>query len=368
MFRSSHLLLTLALLGPLVTELHAQAPATLPSVPAPAANASSLDFLKELPQPPDVPASLMEPAPPQIQTADAAEAPYFQLDPLLDPPHLPQPGWFVAAEAQLTRPRVLGALVPETPAVVPGVGPVVVSLGAVPLDWTVGPKLSAGYRLPSGFGDLLMSYRFFNTQGSNPIVANPNTGLFGASPAMQTSRLSLNQLDLDYSSREYTPYARLGMRWWLGLRFTDFSYNATAIEPGVPFGNIDAVRVTDFTLGIGVHAGVEVDWKLPGSGLFIVNKLDVATNMAKNNESFDAESSTLGTGGASRFSRSTQIPYVNYQLGLGWQPPVWSAAHFFMGYQFEHWWQMGFDRSGSIGFSRLDLENQGVVWQATFNF
>jgi hypothetical protein len=372
--RSSHLLLILAFLGVVVSDGYGQVPDAGPAVavPAPTANWQP-QVLQELPRPLDTPRSLMAPAPTQVQTDAAAEAPYFQVDPLLDPPEFGQPGFFSAVEIQLIRPRTSDSLFgPETAffglpgLVVPGNGgPGTVQLHGVPLDWTASPKFTVGYRLPSGFGAFLMSYRFFNTQGSG-LVPTAATGLDpGVATASETSRLSLNQLDIDYTSRVYTPYPRFGMRWWLGLRLTDFFYDSTAVEPGAVFGGIDRVQTTDVTLGIGAHAGVELDWlKSERTGLMAVSKLDLATAGAKTNQNFTASSSTLAAGAAEHDSRSTTIPSLNWQLGIGWQPPRWHAT-FFMGGQIEYWWNVGNNPSS---LSRLNVGDYGIVWQAAFNF
>ena len=34
------------------------------------------------------------------------------------------------------------------------------------LNWTVSPRFEAGYRLPSGFGEIDVSYRFLLTEGA----------------------------------------------------------------------------------------------------------------------------------------------------------------------------------------------------------
>ena len=39
--------------------------------------------------------------------------------------------------------------------------------------------------------------------------------------------------------------------------------------------------------------------------------------------------------------------------------------HFFLGYQFEYWWNVG---RLSTSFARGELEDQGVVLRAEFNF
>ncbi len=60
-----------------------------------------------------------------------------------------------------------------------------VALPNAPLDWTVAPTITVGYRLPSGFGEFALSYRGFATQG---------TVTFGTPTAPPlNSRLDLNR-------------------------------------------------------------------------------------------------------------------------------------------------------------------------------
>ena len=67
------------------------------------------------------------------------------------------------------------------------------------LDWTVSPRFEVGYRLPSGFGEVDVAYRFLLAEGSgsttDPIAAPDAT-------AALTSHLNINVGDVDYASRE----------------------------------------------------------------------------------------------------------------------------------------------------------------------
>jgi hypothetical protein len=383
-FQRNHLLLLVAIFGTFVSgawgQGPAEAPLAAPAAPPPSTpgvdeSAEVREIVDGLPRPLDVPRSLMEPTPPQAELGTAAERPYFQVDPLLDPPDLDRPGWFVGAEMQLTKPKVYKALTnlgEQTLLNASGAGVQVAPIGGVivepysaPFDWTVGPKLTAGYRLPSGFGGLSLSYRFFFTQGTALNGPNANTGLDGATGFTQHSRLSVNQVDLDYSSREYTPFRRLGMKWWLGLRLSDYFFDSQDTEPGAGGGGVSTVYVGMKTLAIGVHGGVELDWRIRQSGLFIVNKLDIASGTAKEQVDFRAVSSANGTSGFYSIAPSTSIPYVNWQLGVGWQPPRLPQAFVFMGGQIEYWWNVGADSNFN---GNLDIANRGFVWQAGFNF
>src|SRR5690242_3573494 len=94
------------------------------------------EFLKTLPRPPDQPASLLAPAPPLGPPPPDLERPYFQTDPLLDPPALGLPGWFGDVDFGILKPHLVNqlrlpvTLPPSSPPVtgnVPGIPPGVVT-------------------------------------------------------------------------------------------------------------------------------------------------------------------------------------------------------------------------------------------------
>jgi hypothetical protein len=58
-------------------------------------------------------------------------------------------------------------------------------------------------------------------------------------------------------------------------------------------------------------------------------------------------------------------PMLNAQVGVGWQPPCYPAARFFLGYQYEYWWRLGANLDTG---SRADLWDQGIVLQAAFRY
>ena len=101
MIRSGRILLLLAALGgAAATTARAQSPAAAPEPDAPSPSASPCNRRRP---------SLQPPAPPAPPTPTFAPAPlpgpYFEVDPLLDRPPLPQPGWFADAD--------LGAVIPH---------------------------------------------------------------------------------------------------------------------------------------------------------------------------------------------------------------------------------------------------------------
>src|SRR5208282_3982273 len=128
----------------------AQAPQAVPAPSSPSAiEAVFPNPLPGLPRPGDTPASLMAPPAPTSAPVDLS-APYFQPDPLLDPPQLPQPGWFTGLDLAVVGPHVKNRL---TDTVQVGTRPTdTVHAPTADLDWTVAPDVELGYRLPAGFG------------------------------------------------------------------------------------------------------------------------------------------------------------------------------------------------------------------------
>jgi hypothetical protein len=317
--------------------------------------------LPGLPRPPDVPHSLLEPAPPapSFSCADLP-GPYFELDPRLDPPCFPQPGWFTEVELGIVGAHVKNRLTDRVQ--VDGRPPDMVHLPGAPLDWTVAPGVAIGYRLPSGFGDFLLHYHFLNTDGTGS-VAGPDA------VAALKSRLAINVADLDYASREfYTlqwPYVE--MKWWFGLRFADAFFDSRAEEPlaAAALGSgILETRVSNNFWGIGPHVGAELSRRFNESGLMLVSSVDGATLLGRIRQNF-SEESTASLIGSTRASNPQDVPIVKFFFGVAWQPT--SSGHIRMdaGYEYEYWWNVGrITRNGSRG----ELSNQGVLLRAAYNW
>ena len=170
---------------------------------------------------------------------------YFQEDPLLDLPQLPAPGWFAGAEASLVGPHVTNQLKNFVPGRIDQI-----ALPSAQLDWTVSPRFDIGYRLPSGFGEFSLGYRFLTSQGSDS-----SEQLLG--PASLSSMLDINQFDFDYSSREISLGDDWIMKWTIGGRlafvyFDSQAYQAFAL-PGSP-NYVLGQKATNFFDGFGPHA------------------------------------------------------------------------------------------------------------------
>ena len=109
------------------------------------------------------------------------ECPYFEKDPLLDPVCLPHPGWLFDVEMDILGTHVFNHVGETDPTVVPpGVNGVNVPMAT--LNWTVSPRFEAGYRLPSGFGEFDVSYRFLLTNGVGTLPAGTPASPTSAPP------------------------------------------------------------------------------------------------------------------------------------------------------------------------------------------
>ncbi|MFI5454923.1 MAG: hypothetical protein ACHRXM_05680 [Isosphaerales bacterium] len=395
MDRRARLLLTVAFLGWVLAmpAARAQAPAPLPAAatpapatrpeiaefgdhvqnlpaPLPAASAPASgwepEFLKSLPQPPDQPRSLFQPAPTFGPPPPDLERPYFQFDPILDPPQWgQQPGWFSDVQLGVIHPQIFFGQMKHSVAT-PAGRSVLVAPGAAQQPWTVAPRLEVGYRLPSGFGGFSFSDRFFSTSGTGPFIGP-------AGSTTRTTRLGVNYSDWDYNSREYTPWANWEMEWRAGIRLAETWITNRVDEPFATAAagrGVFAAGDSNYTVGAGPHFGVELDRRAPQSGLLFVAKLDIANTFTRERQLFSASTTTLGPTGVPMRGVFTQnfwqqVPILNYQVGLGWQPPRYPNVKLFVGYVYEFWWQVASNSNitPQSGGTRGFFDNQGLVFQ-----
>jgi hypothetical protein len=246
-----------------------------------------------------------------------------------------------------------------------------VAPGAAPLGWAVAPRFELGYRLPSGFGAIAVSDRFFSTSGTDSLIG-PGVA------TMRTTRITANYTDIDYISREFTPWANWGMTWVAGLRQAE-TFIGTRLER--PFdqaaadGGTFAARASNEAWGMGPHFGVALDRQLGQSGLSFVAKLDIANVFERAYQRFSAVTTTLTPAGRPDHGLGKniffqEVPILNYQVGLDWRSPRLPNAHLFVGYLYEMWWQVGTNSTlaGTSANQRLDFNNQGIVFQFGLNF
>jgi hypothetical protein len=370
MARTARLLLALALLAaPLaVSRGYAQKPAEPPASPAPAAEPG---FLQTLPRPPDLPGSLLAPAPPLGPPPPDLERPYFQEDPLLDPPELGQIGWFGRVDVGILKPHLKNQLsnAITVPLTFADGSTATVGLPAARLDWTVSPRFTVGYQLPSGFGGLALSYRFLASQGTDNVV-----GADG--PAVLKSRLDAHVADFGWTSREYTPWNAVDMKVYFGLRYVAVYFDSQGTEPfdeaAAGTGIFDA-RTTNSYWGIGPDVGLDLSRRLGQSGLSVLGHLDFSTQIGNVRQGFFASSTALVAEGLppeaqAHDSGTMPVGIGNARLGLNWQPPAYPNLCLFAGYQIEYWWNVGRRIPSGVPGPFGEFFDSGIVLQARFNY
>jgi hypothetical protein len=317
--------------------------------------AAAVDPLPNYPHPPDEPRSLFTQSKP-IAVLPPLPGPYFEQDPLLDPPQFPATGCFADAEIGFFASHVKNHLVNAVQ--IGNNTPDIVQLPSASLDWTVSPRFEVGYRLPSGFGEFVMGYRFLVTEGSTNTI-----GLDGF--ANLKSRLDMNVFDWDYASREYSLWPNCEMKWRVGVRLAYVYFDSQSIEPiglaAAGSGIFEQGESNSF-VGFGPHAGVELSHHFGDTGLSLTGRVDFASLLGRIRQGFFEQSTTFNDG-ETRNSGSQGVPTVNVQAGLSWQPPQCKGVSFFLGYQYEHWWSIG-----QLGDSSAEVTDQGIFIRAAYNF
>jgi hypothetical protein len=369
MVRSSWFGFALAMLTAVFLEqssARGQNPAPAPPAGPPAPDASAYNPLPDLPRPLEAPRTLLLPAP-AASTAECAPlpGPYFVNEPLFDDPNLPQPGWFAAAEVAGVAPHVGEKIMGQVQ--IGANAPNQVALPNAPLDWTVAPRITLGYRLPSGFGEFALSYRGFASQGTETFADTDG-------PAALKSRLALNQVDLDYLSREYSLWPDWDMTWHVGLRLSTVYYDSTAEESQAAAAAGSGVfqqHSSNNYWGIGPNAGVALARRIKGTGLSFLTSVDATDHLGRVSQNFTETSTATNASGQfltgdTRNNGSQSVPVVNVQAGIQWDLPQMPHSNLFLGYVYEYWWDIG--RLSTSPGSHGEMSDQGIVFRAEFNF
>jgi hypothetical protein len=224
------------------------------------------------------------------------------------------------------------------------------------LNWTVAPRFELGYLLPDSAGAFIFAYRFLVTDGGTNLSSD--LGDF-----FVKSRLSFNQFDIDYASAPYSPLARYTLQWRIGARILS-SYFDSRIS-----NDFFEERATNYFYGAGPHATLDFERRfkeLPELGIF--TRLDGAVAVGqltqRFNEAFVDQFGNVVSAGSS-FRRTQAVPMFLFQAGLSYRP-LGPAADYFrltVGYQYEHWWEIG-----NLGDSRGELTTQGVFFRGEIDF
>lgn len=373
MVRITYILIVLAAwIGSFPAEVAAQAAVAAPNPPATnLAGSPEPDPLPGLPRPPDQPASLFQPAPAQpVYGCPELEHPYFECDPRLDPACLPQPGWLFDVDL-----NIMGSSVVERLGAPPfpngNAVPFIVSVPMAALNWTVSPRFEAGYRLPSGFGEIDVSYRFLLAAGTGTTPAGAAASP-DAAAALQ-SHLNMNVGDVDYASRETSLGPNWDMKWRIGLRTADVFFASQADEPlaaAAAGSGFFERSISNNFWGIGPHAALELKLRRNPWGLGWVGRLDAGLLFGDVQQNFGRLSTTPGASGSYVFDMDEQVPTLGGFLGVDWRPPCHPNLDLLLGYTAEYWWNVGrlSDPDLYNGQSAGEVGTQGVQLRLEYNY
>ena len=306
--------------------------------------------------------------------------------PLLDRPEAAQPGFFVNGESSLVFPHfqnqlqggqvTLGQTSGVSPSssvgLPPGAGmPItgdIVSLPSTHFNPTVSPRLELGYRLPDGWGEIRLGYRFMDTTDSGAVF------LPGLGPANQNGRLDVQFVDLDYGTQQFSLGPDWEMRTAIGLRYSEvfFDSQVAFVNPTASvgaFGTVPFTRLTESeAMGnwyIGAHAIMEVGRKLWVPDLSLFGRVEGTGMYGRVHQTF--KETFLEAPGITQIDVTNGVgcPVVAGQVGLSWDIPNWNHSRLMVGYQYEIWWQFG---RGDNDLSFGTLDDQGLFLRAEFNF
>ena len=337
--------------------------------PASTIQASPVPEFANWPRPAEVPASLYTQAPvPTPYGCAQIPGPYFEHDPLVDPPSFPQPGWVADVEVSAVGPHLFQSL--SNGVAVGGTAPGSIRIPITLLDWTVSPRLEVGYRLSEGFGAFMLSWQYIGTTGtgSTPFGPDGYAGLGG--------RLNYNLSDLDYVSREFTPWDHWGMQWRFGFRQVYMFYDTTVSTPtaaaAAGTGILQESGANGYR-GWGGHVGVQLDrefnQQLPG--LSLVAKLDFGDTAGFVQQRITQ--TTLGGGfAAGEIQQGQAAPSLAGQLGVSYRPPG-GRYEFYLGGFYQYWWNVGTLPNFALNVSGApmsggELSLTGVTARFSFNY
>jgi hypothetical protein len=287
------------------------------------------------------------------------------LDPLLDRPQAPLPGFFINVESSVVHPHLTNQL--QNMVVLSSTRTDLVQFPGNDLDWVVMPSIALGYRLADGWGAFELSYRFLISQGSTSFAGS------GGAPGLgQKTRLDVHVVDLDYLSREYSLGPDWEMRWAIGARglFLYFDSQLSLLN-GMPSpGDVLSQFETNQLYAYGAHAQLDLSRRLPFHGWAVFGRFDGSGMVGRVGQTYSevlapTPDGSLPVFGQTRINRTAGIPTLATEVGLSYTVPGWNNSRFLIGYQYETFFDIG--RIGETG-ARAQVVDQGIFLRAEFNF
>jgi hypothetical protein len=291
-----------------------------------------------------------------------ADGPYL-LDPDKLAPPAEQSGWFFALGAELLKPHLKARLSTPGP-LLPGAVDAPVVPGGV-LGWTGAPELLLGYHLPWAAGDLLVRYRLVSSSGNEDL---PNFDSLGVGNLH--SRLSLNQIDIDYQAREFlgigggdvSGWFRRDLRAGFGVRVMTAFFDETA--SGLQTTQLQA-RST--FAGLGPHGFLEYHQALGKLPLWLHTRVSTAGVLGPIRQRFSQAAQVDGAAATGFFDTGSEnigIGTIAGEVGLNWLlPSDRFPVRLTLAYTWERWWDFA-----STDFSTGELTLQGLVIRGEFRY
>lgn len=303
-----------------------------------------------------------DPATPTPQSTVNSYATYFEdVDPhdLLERPGIPV-GWFASLELTAANPRISSRQ--QSGSLLSGTFADPVAPQATPLNWTVMPKLTLGYRRPEGLGDLSASYRFLYSQGNDTISP------FGTAPSGSgASRLQLHVLDLDYTLSDLFPsdlcFVPRQIRLTGGVRVAGV-YNKTSVSGA----NVLGQSASNTFVGAGPRIALESLYPISSNGWTIFAKADAAGLFGTDRQSFtqttSGPASVITSASATSPGSTVGVPSVGFRSGVNWLPD-WGngGVKLSAGFQWERWFFLG---TSSDSYNELTIFGPFVQGEMTF--
>jgi hypothetical protein len=269
----------------------------------------------------------------------------------LEPPGDPAPGWFSSVDVGILVPHIKNNL---SATVSVGGRSETVAVPVTELDWNMTTRIEFGYRFHEGAGEIIGSYRNLHARGR---VGLPSYDVLGG--GILETRLDANVGDIDYGIRDHS----LGPLWDVKCRVGGRLAGSTRREQEALLGQ----RVSNNFVGAGPHGVLDLWRQLgEGHGLSLFTRVEGAVLIGGIGQSYE-ETQSIGRvpflGGAVRNTGIQAVPVLNFQFGLGWTPPGNDRLRMAAGYQYEHWWYLGY-----LGDARADLGAQGVFIRMEFGY
>jgi hypothetical protein len=262
-------------------------------------------------------------------------------------------GWFATAEAGLLNANVNNGL--RSSVTVNGATNQV-SLPSAGLNWTVGPRLEAGYRFGEGIGEFLITYRMILTTGADTLQ---NADPLGNAGQLHSS-LNMHIIDLDYASQEFALHPNIDMKWRVGVRMASIFFESQNTTPALQ------QRIADSFFGAGPHIALDLWRPIAHSRVAAYVRADAASVLGRTNQIFEE---TVGpASGATAQNQFVPLVSLMAQAGFAWTPT--DRCRLTVGYTYEHWWDVGF--AGQISqppaFSRADITIQGIFIRGEWRY